>query len=132
MKQCVEIRPSETVLKQARKHISRYTMVIEPDGDGAFSGSFLELPETGARGKTVRECGSHLASTAELVVASLLTGGRTPPLPAKQQKLTENVKVFLTPTERAMLKQESARQGFRGIGDLIRAEMIRHVGSGRR
>jgi hypothetical protein len=40
--------------------------------------------------------------------------------------------VLFTRSERNKLEQESARQGFRGIGDLIRAEMIRRVGSGSR
>ena len=67
----------------------------------------------------------------EALVASYLTDAQMPPPAVGREKRTEQVNVRFTPSKRALLDRESARQGFRGVADLIRAEMIRHVTASR-
>ncbi len=122
--------PSPAIIKRARKIMSGYTFSIEPS-DGMLRGICVEMPGVIAGGATVEECFHELSFGVETLVASYLVDGEEPPRPATREKRTEQVNVRFTPSERSRLEQESINQGFRGIGDLIRAEMIRHVGSNR-
>ena len=123
-----EFRPSPAIIRQARKIMGRYSVVIEPDPTGGFLGTTRELPGAVADGATLAECARRLDFALETVIASYLADGEPPPPPAGREKRTEQVNVRFTRTERDLLVRESARQGFRGIGDLIRAEVIRQFG----
>jgi predicted RNase H-like HicB family nuclease len=122
-----EFRPSPLLVKKARQQLARYSFVIQPDGHGGFVGSATELPGVLADGSTLDECARNLSFALETVIASYLADGQSPPEPAHREKRTEQVNVRFTRSERNMLQRESAKQGFRGIGDLIRAEVIRGI-----
>lgn len=122
-----EFTPTPAQLKRARQLMAGYTFVIQPDGEGAYIGSTSELPGVIVDGETPDQCARNLTSTLETVIATYLADGETPPTPARREKRTEQVNVRFTQSERRMLERESSRQGYRGIGDLIRAEMIRNV-----
>ena len=122
-----EFNPSPALLKRARGWLTRYHINIEPDGDGGFVGSAAELPGVLADGSTLDDCARNLAFALETVIASYLADGQPPPSPTKAEKRTEQVNVRFTPSEQALLKRKSADAGFRGIGDMIRAEIIRTV-----
>jgi predicted RNase H-like HicB family nuclease len=124
-----EFQPSAALLKKARHQLARYTFVIQPDNDGGFVGSATELPGVLADGDTLDECARNLSFALETVIASYLADGQSPPEPARREKRTEQVNVRFTRSERTLLERESAKQGFRGIGDLIRAEVIRNMAS---
>jgi predicted RNase H-like HicB family nuclease len=126
-----EFNPSPTLLKRARKHLVDYSFVIHPDGEGGFLGSASELPGVLADGETLDECARNLTFALETVIASYLADGESPPAPARREKRTEQVNVRFTRTERSLLERESAKQGFRGIGDLIRAQAIQSLANGR-
>jgi predicted RNase H-like HicB family nuclease len=122
-----EFDPSPALLKRARKHLAAYSFAIQSDGDGGFIGSASELPGVLAEGETLDECARNLSFALETVIASYLTDGDSPPAPTRREKRTEQVNVRFTRTERNLLERESAKQGFRGIGDLIRAQAIRGI-----
>ena len=105
-----------------------YSILIEPKASGGFTGTTRELPGVLSSADTLTECARRLDFTIETVVASYLADGEQPPAPSAREKRTEQVNVRFTRSERNLLEQESIRQGFRGIGDLIRAEVIRQFG----
>ena len=123
-----EFCPSPALLKRARALMSRYTLVITPRKSGGYDGSTKELPALIVGGSTLVECVRVLDFGLETLVATYLADGEELPVPNDREKRTEQVNVRFTRSERSLLDQESARQGFRGIGDLIRAEMIRQFG----
>lgn len=125
--QTAEFKPTSAILKRARQVMAGYTFVIQPDGDGSYIGSANELPGVIVDGETPEQCARHLADTLETVIATYLADGVAPPSPTRRERRTEQVNVRFTQSERRMLERESSRQGYRGIGDLIRAEMIRNV-----
>ena len=120
-----EFDPSPALIKRARRQMARYHFNIEPDGDGGFVGSATELPGVLADGSTLDECARNLAFALETAIASYLADGQSPPSPTQAEKRTEQVNVRFTPSEQARLKRKSAAEGFRGVGDMIRAEMMR-------
>ncbi len=121
-----EFSPSAALVKKARQQLARYSFVIQPDKEGGFIGSATELPGVIADGDTLDECARNLSFALETVIASYLADGQSPPQPARREKRTEQVNVRFTRSERSMLQRESAKQGFRGIGDFVRAEVIRN------
>lgn len=123
-----EFCPSPALLKRARAVMSKYTLVIGPKRGGGYTGSTRELPGVIVGAPTLAECARRLDFGLETVVATYLADGQPPPSPAGREKRTEQVNVRFTPSERDLLDRESVRQGFRGIGDLVRAEVLRHVG----
>ena len=98
---------------------------------GGYVGSTRELPGVVVSAPTLTEAARRLDFGLETVVATSSADGERPPLPAAREKRTEQVNVRLTPTERRLLERESARQGSRGIGDLVRAAVIRQFGPAR-
>jgi predicted RNase H-like HicB family nuclease len=127
-KKAREFEPSAEIIARAREVMAGYSFVLEPDGEGGFVGSTAELPGVIADGATLDECARNLSATLETVIASYLADGESPPAPARREKRTEQINVRFTRAEKQALERESARQGFRGIGDLIRAEVIRSIG----
>ena len=123
-----EFCPSPTLLKRARAVMTKYTLVIGPKKGGGYVGSTRELPGVIVSAPTLAECARRLDFGLETVVAGYLADGESPPAPTTRERRTEQVNVRFTPTERTLLERESARQGFRGVADLIRAEVIRQVG----
>jgi predicted RNase H-like HicB family nuclease len=124
--------PSPAVLRRARQLLSRYSVEIKPDGDGGFLGACVELPGVIAEGDTMDACARDLSFAIETVLATYLIDGEQPPAPASREKRTEQVNVRFTRSEKELLSRESARQGFRGVGDLVRAEVIRSLTAGSR
>ena len=122
-----EFVPSAALLKRARRYMADYSLVIRSRPNGGYTGSSPEFPGTLVGGETPERCAHNLDFMIETIVASYLADGQTPPSPAGREKRTEQVNVRFTRSERTMLEQESARQGFRGIADLIRAEVIRQA-----
>ena len=123
-----EFRPSAALLKRARVVMSQYTPVITPKEGGGYNGSTKEMPGIIVSAPTLTECARRLDFGLETAVASCLADGGQLPAPSAREKRTEQVNVRFTPTERTLLERESVRPGFRGIGDLIRAEVIRQFG----
>ena len=119
--------PTADVLRRANEILNEYSVIIEPADDGAFVGYAVELPGVVAGGKTHAECIRELQFGLETVVASYLTDNAEPPRAHRREKRVEQVNVRFTARERLLLEQESVKQGFRGVGDLIRKEMLRSL-----
>ena len=116
--------PTPQVLRQARRAMREYTLVIEPDTDLGHIGWAKELPTVFADGRTPDECMRALVFALETALATMIERKDSVPPSARRARRTEQVNIRLTAYEKQILSRESARRGFRGVGDLIRAQAI--------
>ena len=110
-----DYQPDDKVLRSARKVLATYTLVIEPD---------KEFPTVFADGITPEECVAVLKFSLESSLSAMLEEGLELPRPISEAKRTQQVNIRLTPYEKQLLTRESAKRGFRGVSDLIRAQTI--------
>jgi predicted RNase H-like HicB family nuclease len=104
--------------------LAAYTLVIEPDPQIGYVGWAKEFPTVFADGPTPEDCMSALKFCLESSLGAMLDEGMELPRPISEAKRTQQVNIRLTPYEKQLLTRESAKRGFRGISDLIRAQTI--------
>ena len=119
-----DYQPGDKVLRAARKVLATYTLVIEPDDELAYIGWAKEFPTVFADGSTPEECVASLKFSLESSLSAMLEEGLELPRPISEAKRTQQVNIRLTPYEKQLLMRESAKRGFRGVSDLIRAQTI--------
>ncbi|MCK5564225.1 MAG: type II toxin-antitoxin system HicB family antitoxin [Planctomycetes bacterium] len=111
------------ILAKAKKIINKYEVIMSFE-DNQWYGRGLEMPLVFGDGKTPDEC---IASTKEALtatVAHLLEIGEPVPAPATEGKRTEQVNVRLTAEEKTIIGTIARSQGFKGIGDYLRAKAL--------
>jgi predicted RNase H-like HicB family nuclease len=119
-----DYQPAEKVLRAARKALATYTLVIEPDSQLSYIGWAKELSTVFADGPTPEDCVATLKFSLESALSAMLEDGLELPRPISEAKRTQQVNIRLTPYEKQLLMRESAKRGFRGVSDLIRAQTI--------
>ena len=114
-------RPFEdSLLRQAKRIVDDYSIVIKKDNQLGFVGSALEIPTVFADGRTHSKCYQATRDALVAAVATMLECGRKPPLASPGRKRTVQVNIRLTPQEKLILSNASTDLGFRGISDFIR------------
>ena len=111
------------ILVKARKIAERYEIILT-EADGEWYGKGVEMPTVFGDGKTPDECIANTREALVAVVAHLIEKGSPIPAPASEGKRTEQVNVRVTPEEKVILASYARSQGFRGIGDFMRARAI--------
>lgn len=111
------------ILAQSRKIAKKYEVIMSFE-DGEWYGKGLEMPLVFGDGKTPDECIKNTKEALTGAIAHLLEVGEVVPAPASEGKRTEQVNVRLTVEERAILGAAARSQGFRGLGDFLRAKAL--------
>lgn len=123
-KKAVE-RPFEaSVLEKARATAGEYRYLVDREDDVYF-GNTMEMPYVMADGPTMEEAITATREATITAIATLLEKGETPPVPASQNRRTEQVNIRLTPEERFQIDAAARREGFRGVSDFMRAQASR-------
>lgn len=111
------------ILAKAKKIVEKYEVIMS-FGDGEWYGKGLEMPLVFGDGKTPDECIKNTKEALTATIAHLLEIGEVVPAPASDGKRTEQVNVRLTVEERAILGATAHSQGFKGLGDFLRARAL--------
>ena len=111
------------LLDEANKIAEKYEIIMS-FVDGEYYGKGLEIPTVFGDGKTADECMKNTKEALASVVAFLLEKGEVVPVPASKGKRTEQVNVRLSVEEKAILGASSQAQGFKGLGDFLRAKAL--------
>ncbi len=111
------------ILATAKKIAKKYEVIISFN-NGEWYGRGLEMPTVFGDGKTPDECIENTIEGLVATVAHLLERGDTIPAPASEGKRTEQVNVRLTSEEETILRASARANGFRGLGDFIRAKAL--------
>ncbi len=105
-----------------------FSIVIQPDPDLGYVGTWIEFPLVMGDGPSIEEC---VASTKESLLAALsviLENGDPIPSPATDGKRSEQINIRLTGFERIRLEGLARQQGFRSISDFIRTTLLSRAG----
>jgi predicted RNase H-like HicB family nuclease len=113
------------ILRRAREIAEGYQIILNFE-EGLYYGRGLELPNAMNHGKTPDECVKATRDILTTVVAYMLECGQTPPLPASENKRTEQINVRLTPEEKLLLEEAARSKGYRGISDFVRSASLEH------
>ena len=111
----------EKVLARAREIVGQYSILLRPNAEHGFSASCLEFPTVFVHGKTAAQCEKKLREAVSIGVAVMLAAGQTPPLPATEERRTQQVNIRLTSEEKLLLEETAKRQGYRGLSDYMRS-----------
>ncbi len=108
-------------LARARRIAAEYSLVLEPQDDGAYLGRSIELPHCLGQGVTIEACVESTRQVLEATVATMLEAGLRPPAPARQRMRTEQVNIRLTQEEKLVLEQAASIKGFQNLSSYIRS-----------
>jgi len=108
---------------EAKKMAEKYEVIMSFE-DGEWYGRGLEMPLVFGDGKTPDECIKSTREALTATVAHLLETGQAVPTPASGGKRTENVNIRVSVEEKTILAAIARSQGFRGIGDFLRARAL--------
>ena len=111
------------ILAKAKKIVEKYEVIMSFE-DGQWYGKGLEMPLVFGDGKTPDECIKNTKEALTATIAHLLEIGEAVPPPASEGKRTEQVNVRLTVEEKAILGATARSQGFKGLGDFLRARAL--------
>lgn len=114
--------------RAARRLVADYTIIIEPQDDGAFVGRSVELPGCFGSGPVPGECFDSTRRVVEAAVAAMLESDTRPPAPARQRMRTEQVNIRLTAEEKLILEQSAQAKGFQNLSSFIRSVVLAAVG----
>ncbi len=112
------------ILAKAVRLARQYTIVIRPERDVGYFGSWVEFPYVMGDGQTVQACASMATEALVAVLATMLECGDPRPAPASDEKRSEQVNIRLTAFERLRLETLARQQGFRSISDFIRTTVL--------
>ena len=113
----------KAILRRARAIADRYQIILQFE-DGLYYGRGLELPTAMNHGRTPDECVKATRDILTTAVAYLIESGQTPPVPASDNKRSEQINVRLTPEERLLLEEAARSKGYRGISDFVRSASL--------
>jgi predicted RNase H-like HicB family nuclease len=112
------------ILEKAREIVSKYQIVLQPDGDCGYVGSSLEMPGVMGDGQTADACVNHVRQGLIVGVAYLLETGKTPPVPAGEQIRNKQINIRVTEAEQRKLKEAAKAKGFNDISDFMRTTFL--------
>ena len=115
------------VLARAREISAGYQVVMWSD-DGLYYGRGVELPMTFGDGPTADACMRQTREALAISVAYLLERGEAPPPPASEEKRTEQISLRVSAEEKLRLETLARQQGFKGVGDYLRATGLARAG----
>jgi predicted RNase H-like HicB family nuclease len=111
------------LLRQARTIADSYHIILHFE-DGEYYGRALEMPDVMNDGRTPDECVENTRDILTTVIAFHMEKGESVPLPASENKRTEQINVRLTPEEKLLLEETARSKGFRGISDFVRSASL--------
>lgn len=115
------------ILKRAREIVGRYRLILEEDPEVGFLGRSIELPGVMADGPTPEKCVKEVREALAGVVATMLEAGESPPIPASEERRTDQVNIRLTSEEKLLLEEAARRKGFRGVSDYVRTVTLQDL-----
>jgi predicted RNase H-like HicB family nuclease len=127
MKNKIDKPFSTSILHKAEKIAGQYRIILEKNEKLGFIGNSVELPNVYADGETPEKCFQAVERALSIAVATMIENGQTPPLPASDEKRTEQVNVRLTAEEKMLISNAANSSGFKGISDFIRSVAINKV-----
>lgn len=116
-----------SVLRDAKRIVSDYRIILERNGRLGFIGSSVELPTVFADAKTPEKCYSATKEALTIAVATMIECGQRPPQPASARKRDVQVNIRLTSEEKLLLANAAVNLGFEGISDFIRNASLSRV-----
>ena len=112
--------PDRNTLARAAQIVDDYRIILEPDPDGGFIGSSVELPTVFGDAPTIESCVDATRKALLGAVVTMIELGERPPARGKR---TAQVNVRLTPYEKLMLT-EAARTTGQRISEFIRVAAL--------
>ncbi|HET6246964.1 MAG TPA: DUF1778 domain-containing protein [Tepidisphaeraceae bacterium] len=110
------------ILKRAAEIAAEYKILIWLE-DGEYYGKGLEVLAMND-GKTPDQCIRNVRATLVTAVAGMLEKGEVPPLPASEERRTEQINVRLSAEEKLTLESAAASRGYKGLSDFVRSAAI--------
>jgi predicted RNase H-like HicB family nuclease len=117
----------ETIVRQAKKLVADYRIILERHDRLGFIGCSVELPTVFADAKTPEQCHKATEEALMVAVATMIESGQRPPQPASAGRRTEQVNVRLTAEEKLLFSNAAMNLGFKGISDFIRNSALDRV-----
>jgi predicted RNase H-like HicB family nuclease len=108
----------------AARLVEGYRLILEPDDEGGYIGSAVELQSVLARGATAQECIESTKRALTVAAATMLEAGQRPPAPASQKKRQIQINVRLSADEKLLLEEAARRCGFKGVSDFVRTAAL--------
>ena len=110
---------SPEILVLGRKRSAEYQVVLHSE-DGHWYGRGLEMPHVFGDGKTAEACVDSTRDALAGAVCYLIETGKSPPVPARSGRRSEQVNVRLSVEEKLVSESTAKRKGFQGISDFLR------------
>jgi len=119
-------RPFDSaVWAKAEAVAKRYQFITWYDEDEkAYFGRCVEYPEAMSHGETPADRDAMVMEAVTLGIATMLEHGQRPPLPARDQKRTEQVNIRLSRAEKGLIEEAARADGFRGVADYLRVRIL--------
>ena len=117
----------ESIVRQAKKLIADYRIILERHDRLGFIGCSVELPTVFADAKTPEQCYKATEEALMVAVATMIECGQRPPQPASARRRTEQVNVRLTAEEKLLFANAAMNLGFKGVSDFIRNSALDRV-----
>src|ERR1700733_5090485 len=107
------------ILKRAAQIAAQFKILIWFE-DGEYYGRGLEVLAMND-GKTPQACIQNVRDTLVTAVAGMLEKGEVPPLPASEERRTEQVNIRLSAEEKLALENAASSRGYKGVSDFVRS-----------
>ena len=120
----------ERFLKEARKKISNYHIVLEKSKGLGYIGSSLEMPGVFADGRTADKCVKATREALEVAAATMLEKGQNPPIPYIGKKRKFQVNLRVSGDEKSLLLRAAKHFGFGSVSDFVRNCALERIRSG--
>lgn len=122
------LKPFKTsILRQAKKIVADYRIILERNDRLGYIGSSVEIPTVFADGETPDKCYRATQEALMVAVATMVESGQKPPAPSSSGNRTVQVNIRLTAQEKLLLANEAVKLGFKGISDFIRSSALQSI-----
>ncbi len=112
--------PSEEIMREANRIVSRYSIVLHKVADGYIGYSYM-LPAVIGHGKTRADCLESTMDSQISVVATMLERDEDPP---RAQTRNMQINIRLTPQEKDSLQQLAERHGYQNLSSFVREKLL--------
>jgi predicted RNase H-like HicB family nuclease len=119
----------EHFLEEAKKKISNYHIVLEKSEGLGYIGSSIEMPAVFADGRTADKCVEATKEALEIVAATMLEEGKSPPIPYFGKRREFQINLRLNGDEKNLMLKAAKYFGFRSISDFVRNCALERVRS---